>query len=129
MGLTHLDPVLATLRSPNSLFAVTSQAIKAHAKPRIGLSVAAIIFCLLHIRVKVIGRTADEMMTPINRYRYPIEIPMSVVSCWFSGLPVTTLLSIGTHKKDLLRKLPEEERTLQHTYVPRRSVAFRLLWG
>jgi len=78
-GGANLDPVLATLSVPPSFLAVTSQAIRELAKPRIGLRVAAIVFCLLHRRVRATGSTAEEMMTPIIRYRYPIEIPISRV--------------------------------------------------
>ena len=64
---TYLDPVLVTLRLPNSFFAVTSQAIRELTRPNTGLRVAAIMFCLLHRRVSATGSTADEMMTPIIR--------------------------------------------------------------
>lgn len=62
---THLLPVLSTERLPCCLLAVTSQAMRELASPRIGERVAAIMFCLLHIKVRVAGRTAEEMMTPI----------------------------------------------------------------
>ena len=77
-GRRYLLPVLSTLRLPNCLFAVTSQAIRELARPRIGERVAAMVFCLDHISVRVAGRTAEEMMTPIIRYKYPIEMPISV---------------------------------------------------
>ncbi len=38
-------------------------------RPRIGERVAAIVFCLLHISVRVAGMTAELIMTPIIRYR------------------------------------------------------------
>jgi len=56
---------------PLSCCAVTSQAIKEQARPRGGLSIAAHLFCLLHMRVRVAGSTADEIMTPIIRYKNP----------------------------------------------------------
>ena len=43
--------------------------MREHARPRKGVNVAAIMFCLLHIKVSVAGKTAEEMMTPIKRYR------------------------------------------------------------
>ena len=64
---TYLLPVLVTERLPYCFFAVTSQAIREQVRPRTGLRVAAIMFCLLHIRVSVAGRTAEEIMTPIIR--------------------------------------------------------------
>lgn len=59
-----MAPVLATDRLPPCFFAVTSQAIREHTRPKMGERVAAARFCLLHIRVRVAGTTADEMMTP-----------------------------------------------------------------
>lgn len=67
--VTYLLPVLLTERLPNCLFAVTSQAVRELARPRMGERVAAMVFCLLHIRVRVAGRTAELMMTPIIKYR------------------------------------------------------------
>ena len=64
---TYLLPVLATERFPVCFFAVTSQAVREQMRPRKGVKVAATVFCLLHIRERVAGRTADEMMTPIKR--------------------------------------------------------------
>ena len=63
----YFAPVLATERLPPSFLAVTSQAIKEQDNPRMGARVAAILFCLLHIRVRTAGMTAEEMMTPIIR--------------------------------------------------------------
>ncbi len=65
MGL--LAPVLLTERSPPSFFAVTSHAISEQTNPRGGLKVAACQLNPDHMRVKVAGITADEMMTPIMR--------------------------------------------------------------
>lgn len=62
--LTYLAPVLATEMLPDSFLAVTSQAIRELARPRTGLRAAAMAFCFFHIRVRVAGRTAEEMMTP-----------------------------------------------------------------
>ena len=61
---TYLAPVLATERLPDSFWAVTSHAMSELARPRTGLSVAAMAFCFFHIKVRVAGRTAEEMMTP-----------------------------------------------------------------
>jgi hypothetical protein len=69
MGL--LAPKLSTLRVPLRLWAVASHAINEQASPRGGLSMAAHLFCLLHSRVRAAGRTADETMTPIIRYKKP----------------------------------------------------------
>ena len=44
---TYLLPVLATERFPYCFFAVTSQAIKEHARPSTGDKAAAARFCLL----------------------------------------------------------------------------------
>lgn len=66
-GDAYLLPVLSTERFPNCFFAVTSQAMREQARPRKGVSVAAIKFCLLHMSERVAGRTADEMMTPISK--------------------------------------------------------------
>lgn len=61
--------MLLTERLPDCFLAVTSQAISELARPRMGERVAAMVFCLLHIRVRVAGRTAELMITPIMRYR------------------------------------------------------------
>ena len=73
MGL--LEPVHATSMEPQVLLAVTSQAMRATQRPRGGVSVAAHLLCPAHIKVRVAGMTAEEMMTPIMTYRYPMEIP------------------------------------------------------
>ena len=66
---TYLLPVLSTERLPYCFLAVTSQAMRELMRPRIGDRVAAMVFCLLHIRVRVAGRTAELMITPIIRYK------------------------------------------------------------
>ncbi len=68
-GETCLLPVLSTERLPDCFLAVTSQAIRELMRPRIGERVAAIMFCCFHMRVRAAGRTADEIITPIMRYR------------------------------------------------------------
>jgi hypothetical protein len=71
MGL--LAPEVATVMTPSlSLEVVTSQAVRLHASPRIGLSVAAQKFWPFHMRVRVAGRTAEEMMTPMKTYSQPM---------------------------------------------------------
>lgn len=65
MGL--LAPVLSTVRSPPSFFAVTSQAMREQTNPRGGLKVAACQLRPDHMRVRVAGITAEEMITPIIR--------------------------------------------------------------
>jgi hypothetical protein len=71
MGL--LAPEVATEMTPSlSLEVVTNQAVILHMRPKIGLSVAAILFCPLHINVRVAGRTAEEMMTPMKTYNQPM---------------------------------------------------------
>lgn len=60
-------PVLAMERLPDCFLAVTSHAMRELARPRIGDRVAAIMFCLFHISVRVAGRTAEEIITPIIR--------------------------------------------------------------
>lgn len=65
MGL--LPPVLSTERLPDSLLAVTSQAIREQTRPRIGDKVAATMFCPDQRRVRAAGKTAEDMMTPIIR--------------------------------------------------------------
>ena len=74
---TYLLPVLATERLPYSFLAVTSQVVREQIRPRTGVSVAAIIFCFFHIRVRVAGSTAELIITPIMRYKYPIDMPIS----------------------------------------------------
>jgi hypothetical protein len=69
-------PVEEIERLPLSLLVVTSQAIREHVRPKIGVAVAATAFCHFHMTVRVAGMTAEDTMTPINRYRYPIGIPM-----------------------------------------------------
>src|SRR5271154_5640994 len=68
-GLTgvsaYLEPVESTLKLPNCFFAVTNQAMSATKRPRTGEPAAAIQFWPDHIRVKVAGKTAAEMITPI----------------------------------------------------------------
>ena len=63
-GLTYFAPVLSTDNDPPCFLAVTSHAIREHMRPRMGERAAAARFCLLHIRVKLAGSTAEEMMTP-----------------------------------------------------------------
>jgi len=63
MGL--LEPVQSTSSLPQVFLAVTSQAIRAHARPKGGVSVAAHALWPAHIMVRVAGMTADEIMTPI----------------------------------------------------------------
>ena len=66
MWRAYFAPVLATDREPPCLFAVTSQAMREHARPKTGEMVAAARFCLLHIKVNVAGTTADEIITPCH---------------------------------------------------------------
>jgi hypothetical protein len=66
-GKTYFAPVVATVRTPPSFLAVTSQAIREQAKPRTGVKVAAAQLCLLHISVKLAGSTAEEIMTPMSK--------------------------------------------------------------
>ena len=68
-------PKLSTLKVPLSLEAVTIQAIREKRRPRGGLSIAAHLFCFVHMSVKDAGSTAEEMITPIIKYRKPIEMP------------------------------------------------------
>ena len=75
----YFAPVLFTERSPPSFLAVTSHAMSEHMRPSIGDNAAAARFCCFHIRDNVAGRTAEEIITPIMRYRYPIEMPMSTI--------------------------------------------------
>ena len=63
-GRGYFAPVLATERVPYCFLAVTSQAIRAQARPSMGVRAAAARFCFFHIRVRVAGRTAEPMMTP-----------------------------------------------------------------
>ena len=61
-----------TVRSDDHDRIVTRLSYSAHPSAetelrRIGEKVAAAQFCLLHMRVRVAGSTAEEMMTPINR--------------------------------------------------------------
>lgn len=65
----------STVRGPYKDLAVTSQAIKLQTRPRIGDKVAAHLFCFFHSKVRDAGKTAELTMTPMRRYRYPIEIP------------------------------------------------------
>ncbi len=65
--MTYLDPVQSTSNPPQVRLAVTSQAMRATASPRGGDKAAAIQFWSFHIKVKVAGSTADEMMQPIMR--------------------------------------------------------------
>jgi hypothetical protein len=67
MGL--LEPVHTTSREWQVLEAVTSQAIKATTRPRGGVRVAAHLLWPAHMRVRVAGITAEEIMTPIITYR------------------------------------------------------------
>lgn len=76
---TYFLPVLSTERLPYCFLAVANQAIRELARPKMGESVAASIFCLPHIKVRVAGRTAEDMMTPIIKYKYPMEIPISSI--------------------------------------------------
>jgi hypothetical protein len=71
MGL--LAPDVSTLMTPLLSFeVVTNQAVRLHASPRIGLSVAAQKFWPFHIKVSVAGKTADEIMTPMKTYNQPM---------------------------------------------------------
>lgn len=63
-GSTYFAPVLSTDRSPPCFLAVTSHAINEQIRPKMGERAAAARFCLLHIKVKQAGITADEMITP-----------------------------------------------------------------
>jgi len=63
MGL--LEPVQSTSSFPQVFLAVTSQVMTAQARPRGGVRVAAHLFWPAHIRVRVAGMTADEIITPI----------------------------------------------------------------
>ena len=65
--MTHLDPVQSTSNVPQVCLAVTSQATRATASPSGGDRAAATQFWSFHIKVKVAGSTADEMMQPIMR--------------------------------------------------------------
>jgi len=47
------------------------------ARPRTGDKAAAIVFCRLQSRVKEAGSTAEDTITPIRRYRYPSDIPIT----------------------------------------------------
>ena len=67
IDITYLEPVESTDRVPYCFFAVTSQAVRATARPRTGEKEAAIQFCPDHISVNVAGKTAAEMITPIIR--------------------------------------------------------------
>ncbi len=68
-GEDYLLPVLSTERLPYCFLAVTSHAVRELTSPRMGEKVAAMVFCLLHIKVRVAGMTAELMITPIIRYR------------------------------------------------------------
>jgi hypothetical protein len=71
MGL--LAPDVATEITPSfSLDVVTNQAVRLHMRPKMGLSVAAILFWPFHINVRVAGRTAEEMITPMKTYNQPM---------------------------------------------------------
>ncbi|OXV11251.1 hypothetical protein Egran_00994 [Elaphomyces granulatus] len=63
----YFAPVVSTVSSPDSDFAVTSHAIRATARPRGGEAAAATQFWSFHNRVNAPGRTAEEMMTPISK--------------------------------------------------------------
>lgn len=67
IGTTYLDPVQSTFNAPQVCLAVTSQATRATASPSGGDRAAATQFWSFHIKVKVAGSTADEMMQPIMR--------------------------------------------------------------
>lgn len=68
-GEDYLRAVLSTDKLPYCFLAVTNHAMRELMRPRIGERVAAIVFCLLHISVRVAGMTAELIMTPIIRYR------------------------------------------------------------
>jgi hypothetical protein len=71
MGL--LAPEVATVITPSLSFAVvTSHAMILQQRPKIGDKVAAHLFCPFHIRVRVAGRTAEEIMTPMKTYNQPM---------------------------------------------------------
>jgi hypothetical protein len=71
MGL--FAPEVSTVMTPSlSLEVVTNHAVILQARPRIGDNVAAIRFWPFHIRVRVAGRTAEEIMTPMKTYSHPI---------------------------------------------------------
>jgi hypothetical protein len=59
--------VVATLIAPPSRLAVTSHVVREQVKPRIGVIVAAAQLCLLQKTVKLAGKTADEIITPISK--------------------------------------------------------------
>ena len=65
MGL--LAPVESTEMLPNSFEAVTSHAMREQQSPSGGVRVAAHLFWPDHIKVRVAGSTAEEMMTPMRR--------------------------------------------------------------
>lgn len=76
MGL--LAPEVATVMTPSfSLEVVTSQAVILQHNPRTGERVAAHLFWPFHMRVRVAGRTADEIMTPMKTYSHPILFDIS----------------------------------------------------
>lgn len=63
-----------------------------------GEKVAAHLFCFFHRSVNDAGSTALEIMTPIRRYRYPMETPI----CHSNTLnPAITKPKITTHKCDM----------------------------
>lgn len=74
-GQTNLDPVQSTDSSPHSFFAVTSHAIREQARESGGVNVAAAQDWRSQSKVSEDGITAPEIITPIIRYKYPIDMP------------------------------------------------------
>lgn len=73
-----LAPEVSTVMTPSlSLAVVTSQVVMLQHNPRTGERVAAHLFWPFHIRVRVAGRTADEIMTPMKTYSHPILFNVS----------------------------------------------------
>ena len=64
---TYLEPVHSTFRLLQVDLAVTNQAMRATISPSTGDRAAATQFWSFHIKVRVAGSTADEMMQPIMR--------------------------------------------------------------
>jgi hypothetical protein len=80
MGL--LAPDVSTVMTPSLSFEVAmSQAGILQQSPRTGERVAAHLFWPFHIKVRVAGRTAEEMMTPMKTYSHPILYVVSQRPC------------------------------------------------
>jgi hypothetical protein len=63
---TYFAPVDSTVSSPNSDFAVASQAARLQASPSGGERAAAQTFCLFHSSVKAAGSTAEPVQLISN---------------------------------------------------------------